>query len=234
MPEKVEKPKTNAQGLVEKLVRSYTSGTVNEAEFRKSLKNNGVSTDNQFDKLIAKHEAGTFVSHRVFGQEAIRRIAPPSTFNHSNKINLCDPSYVAKDKVGENLVKKIEEIKQTYHEDTTVPYANQRYIHEVADGREIFNKKVYLQVKGKPKIPVQVQIQSSDPDILKWNKSSSSENAEAKFKPAKTIINDERSHHKLYTHHGDAKVLVDKPNDIHRTSYTAHPAARTSFNIFGF
>lgn len=142
--------------------------------------------------------------------------------------------YVSKEKQGYDPVKFTEEIKQDYHEDTTIPKANQRFLHETAGHREIFNKKVYVGVRGAPRIPVQNQLFSSDPDIVKWDKGSAEKNVEHEYKPTKTMVYNERDHHKLYSKGGNAKDYLEKSNDIHRASYTAHPAQRTTFNIFGY
>jgi hypothetical protein len=234
LPQKVEKPKNTTQGAVERLVRQYTNGIDSESDFRKGLSSHGVQADAQFNKLIAKHEAGNFVSHNQFGKEALRRVIDPAAYNHSNKVTLKNPSYVGKDNQGGDPVKFSSGITQTYHEDTTIPMQNQRVMHEVTGQREIFGKKVYLGVKGKSKIPVQEQVQSSDPDITKWDKGAVDVNVEDQYKPKKTMVYNERDHHKMYSNHGTAQSMLDKQNDIHRTSYTAHPANRTSFNIFGF
>eukprot|EP00344_Euplotes_crassus_P010119 CAMPEP_0197010602 /NCGR_PEP_ID=MMETSP1380-20130617/55027_1 /TAXON_ID=5936 /ORGANISM="Euplotes crassus, Strain CT5" /LENGTH=237 /DNA_ID=CAMNT_0042432633 /DNA_START=20 /DNA_END=730 /DNA_ORIENTATION=+ len=168
LPEKVEKPKKNLQGKVEKLVRKYTSGGANEAELRKGLKEYGIKTDPTFDKLITKHEAGTFVSHSKLGTEALRRVVDTSKFNKIDKITLKDPSYLDKSLQGKSPVEFTSEIKQKAHEDTYIPKKNQRVLHENLSNREIFGKRVYLETKGKSTIDVQDQRFSSDPMITKW------------------------------------------------------------------
>lgn len=170
LPPKEEKLKTNKQGEVERLVRKYTSGAANEAEFRNALRKHGVETDPQFDKLISKHEAGDFITHKDLGKEALRRVVDPAKYNHVDKINLQNPTYVVKEKVGKDPVSLTGEIGQKAHEDTYVPKHNMRFLHEVAPNREIFNKKVYVGTKGKSKIDVQEQTRSSEPDIIKWDK----------------------------------------------------------------
>lgn len=143
LPTKSEKPKQNVQGKVEKLIRKYTNGGANEAEFRKGLRDYGVKTDSTFDKLISKHEAGTFISHAKFGTEAIRRVVDTASFNKIDKINLKESSYVAKDRQGKDPVGFTNEIKQKAHEDTYVPKKNLRTLHENPPNREIFGKRIY-------------------------------------------------------------------------------------------
>lgn len=231
---KVEHPKTNKQGKVEQLVRAYTNGGVDEAQFRRGLRDHGVKTDPAFNKLISKHEAGDFVSHTQLGKEALRRVVEPSKYNHANKINLQNPSYVVQDNVGASPVKFSEAIKQPGHEDTYVPKANLRVLHENVGNREIFGKRVYLGTKGKSKIDVQNQLFSSDPNITKWDKGAGESANEFEYKPTKKMVYNERDHHKLYSTHGGALDFANRPSDIHRSSYTSHQANRTSFNIFGF
>lgn len=143
LPQKVEKPKNNVQGKVEKLIRKYTTGGASEAQLRKGLRENGVKIDHGFDKLISKHEAGTFVSHAKFGTEALRRVVDPAKYNKIDKINLKESSYVAKDKQGKDPVGFTNEIKQKAHEDTYIPKKNLRTLHENPPNREIFGKRVY-------------------------------------------------------------------------------------------
>ena len=69
--------------------------------------------------------------------------------------------------------------------------------------------------------------------ITKWEKGDTGAHIEETHKPAKTIVNKERDHHKLYSKHGTASSYVSQPSDIHRASYSGHQANRTSFNIFG-
>lgn len=228
---KTEKPKTNKQGQVERLVRNYTTGAVNEAEFRKQLRKQGVQTDPKLDKLISKHEAGDFISHKEFGKEALRRVVEPTKYNHTNKINLLNPSYVVKEARGVDPVSFTEEIKQSSHEDTYVPKANMRMLHENTQNREIFGKRVYLGQKGKGNPMVQQQFLSSDPNIIKWEKGSSKYNMEEQHKPAKKIIYNERDHHKLYSQHGQRVDVPSQPSTVHRSSYSGHQAARTNYNI---
>lgn len=223
--------KSGTQGEVERLVRKYTTGAVSEAEFRKQLRTNGVKTDAHFDKLIAKHEAGDFITHKDLGKEALRRVVAPSKYNLANKINLLNPSYLVKENQGKDPVKLTEEIKQSIHEDTHIPATNLRFLHENTQNREIFGKKVYMGKKGASRIEVQQQTQSSDPSILKWEKGSDKYNMEEQFRPSKKIIYNERDHHKLYSTHGGATDMFGKPNDIHRNSYSRHQANRNNFNI---
>lgn len=143
LPQKVEVPKKNLQGKVEKLVRKYTSGGANEAELRQGLRDFGVRTDATFDKLISKHEAGTFVSHAKLGSEAIRRVVDTAKYNKIDKINLKNPSYIAKNLQGKDPVGFTSEIKQKAHEDTYIPKQNLRVLHENPPNREIFGKRVY-------------------------------------------------------------------------------------------
>lgn len=231
---KQEKPKTNKQGLVEQLVRKYTSGVASENEFRNGLRRQGVKIDSQFDKLISKHEAGDFISHKELGKEALRRVIEPSKYNHVNKINLQNPSYLVKENKGKDPVSLTSEITQKAHEDTYVPKANMRFLHENTQNREIYGKKVYVGTKGKSKIDVQNQLFSSEPNILKWEKGKTDFPVEQEFKPSKKIFYDHRDHHKLYSNHGTATDFFNRPNDVHRSSYSSHQANRTNFNIFGF
>lgn len=234
IPLKQEKPKTNKQGTVERLVRKYTTGEASEVEFRKQLRDLGVKADPSLNKLIAKHEAGDFVSHKQLGKEALRRVVEPSKYNGANKINLQDPSYVVKDRQGRNPVDFTGEIQQKTHEDTYVPKKNMRFIHENVANREIFSNKVYVGEKGKSRIDVQQQFLSSDPNIIKWEKGSTGLSCEDEYKPAKKMVYNERDHHKMYSTHGSAFEHIPKTNDVHRTSYSRHQANRTNFNIFGF
>lgn len=215
-------------------MRQYTTGSATENDFRKGMRDHGVTQDAQLDKLIARHEAGNFVSHKQLGKEALRRVIDPAAYDRADKVTLKNPNYVNKGNVGEDPVQMTSNIKQDYHEDTTVPKANQRILHEITGQREIYGKKVYVGVRGKPRIPVQQQTQSSDPDITKWDKGAADFNVEDQPKAQKTMINNERDHHKLYSNHGSAMDFPGRSSDIHRQSYTAHPANRTSFNIFGF
>jgi hypothetical protein len=170
LPAKVEKLKTNNQGKVEQLVRKYTNGGVNESEFRKGLRDYGVKTDPTLDKLITRNEAGDFVSHNQLGKEALRRVIEPSRYNHANKINLLNPSYLVKERQGVDPVVITNELQQKAHEDTYLPQANQRTLHQNTTNREIFGSRVYLGVKGKSKIDVQHQLDSSEPNLTKWDK----------------------------------------------------------------
>lgn len=164
----------------------------------------------------------------------MRRVVEPSTYNGTDKVNLKAPTYTSKEQVGRDPVEISKSVKKPLLQDVHVPKDNQRFLHEVAGHRDIFNKKVYVGIKGQSKIPVQKQTESSDPDIIRWNKTTSDFNPEEKHKPAKSIVNDERDHHRLYSTHGAAKTDFNKPNNVHRTSYAGHPATRSNFNIFGY
>jgi hypothetical protein len=170
LAKRVEKLKTNTQGKVEQLVRKYTNGGASESDFRKGLKEYGVKTDATFNKLIAKHESGDFITHNQFGKEALRRVVEPSKYNHANKINLKNPSYVVKDLQGSDPVGITNELQQKVHEDTYVPTANLRIMHSNTANRDIFGSRVYLGVLGKSKIDVQHQLGSSEPNLTTWDK----------------------------------------------------------------
>jgi hypothetical protein len=230
---KQEKLKTNKQGNVERIVRKYTNGTVNEADFRRELKKQGVTFDNQLNKLVSKHEAGDFVTHKQLGKEALRRVIDPQKYNHADKVNLQNPSYVASDKRGKDPVSMTSEIKQTAHEDTYVPKANMRFLHENTMNREIFGKKVYIGKKGQSTGEVQNQQQSSDPSITKWEKSKPSYQIEEDYRPSKKIFQGQRDHHMGFNGLGGASEVYQKPNLVHRSSYSQHQATRSNFNIFG-
>lgn len=142
LPPKEEKLKKNKQGEVERLVRKYTSGLANEADFRKELRKQGVEIDPQFEKLISKHEAGTFISHKEFGKEVLRRVVDPAKYNHAYKINLHEP--VQSITLEEGLV-PAKEINKEVRDDKFTPKPHIRFVHENYGTRDIFNKKVYVE-----------------------------------------------------------------------------------------
>lgn len=196
LPEKQEKPKKNKQGEVERLVRKYTNGAIHESEFRKELRKQGVDVDPQFEKLITKHESGNFIGHKEFGKEVLRRVVDPADYNRANKISLQLPTQTVS--LGDQEV-QVKEINKDFKDDKAKPKPHTRFIHENYGVRDIFNRKVYVEKKGKSTIDVQEQVTSSEPNLTKWDKTETEyvQHGET-FKPAKTIINDERDHHKLY------------------------------------
>jgi hypothetical protein len=196
IPEKQEKLKKNKQGEMERLVRKYTNGAINEPEFRKELRNKGVEIDTQFDKLIAKHESGNFIGHKEFGKEVLRRTIQPADYNRVNKISLQLPTQTVE--VDDKVI-PVKEINKDFNDEKAKPKPHTRFIHENYGVRDIYNKKVYVEKKGKSKIDVQEQISSSEPNLTKWDKTETEYALHGEtFKPAKTIINNERDHHKLY------------------------------------
>ena len=92
----------------------------------------------------------------------------------------------------------------------------------------------------EPKIPVQIQTQSSEPFITSWNKptlqtptmkATTPSASGERFKPAKSIRNSEQKHHDIFDGRGVRDNFAN-PNMKNLDSYGHHPARAQTFNIF--